>query len=117
PTVMAGIGALVAPTQEEADYLFTTNQLMSVRIRTGQSAPLDPPVQDLSTVLPPQLLQIADDVMGINAIGPPEQVAGQMQEFATEHDLDELIVTTYVYDPGLRRRSFELLAGAWGMSG
>ncbi|HLS14253.1 MAG TPA: MsnO8 family LLM class oxidoreductase [Beutenbergiaceae bacterium] len=115
PRVMAGIGALVAPTQEEADYLFTTYQLMSVRIRTGQAAPLDAPVQDLSTVLPPQLVQIADEVMGINAVGPPQKVAGQLQDFADEHDLDELIVTTYTHDPELRRRSFQLLAQEWGL--
>lgn len=116
PTVMAGIGALVAPTKEEAEYLFSTYKLMSVRIRTGQSAPLDPPVADLSTVLPPQLLQIADDVMGINAVGTPEQVVTQMQDFADEHDLDELIVTTYAHDPELRRRSFRLLAREWGLA-
>src|SRR5690625_3352540 len=116
PTVMAGAGALVAPTEDEARYLFTTNQLMSVRIRTGQSAPLDPPVQDLAAVLPPQLLQVAQDVMGINAVGTPEQVATRLQEFADEHDLDELIITTYVYDPQLRRRSFQLLAAEWGLS-
>ena len=116
PTVMAGIGALVAPTQEEADFLFSTYKLMSVRIRTGQVAPLDPPVADLSTALPPELLAVADDVMGLNAVGTPEQVATQLQEFADEHDLDELIITTYTHDPELRRRSFRLLAQEWGLT-
>lgn len=115
PTVMAGAVALVAPTKEEAEYLFTTYQLMSVRIRTGQSAPLDPPVADLSAVLPPQLAQVADDVMGVTAVGTPKSVADQLQIFADEHQIDELIVTTYVYDAELRRRSFALLAQEWGL--
>lgn len=115
PTVMAGAGVLVAPTQEEADYLFTTNQLMGVRIRTGQSAPLDPPVRDLADVLPPQLVAVAQERMGVQAVGTPDTVVAKLQAFADEHQLDELIIATYTYDPELRRRSFALLADAWGM--
>jgi luciferase family oxidoreductase group 1 len=38
PTVMAGINVVAAPTQAEAEHLFTTAQLMAARIRTGQPA-------------------------------------------------------------------------------
>ncbi len=117
PRVMAGAVVLVAPTQEEAEYLFTTYKLMSLRIATGQSAPLDPPVDDLSKAVSPQVLQLADrTMMGIQAVGTPEQVATRLQEFADEHRLDELIITTYAYDPQLRRRSFRLLAAEWGLT-
>jgi len=117
PTVMAGAVALVAPTQEEAEYLFTTNRLMSVRIRTGQPAPLDPPGHDLAEVLPPRLVDAARETMGVHAVGTPEVVADELAAFAEEHDLDELIIATYTYDPELRRRSFRLLAEAWGLGG
>ncbi len=113
PTVMAGIVALVAPTQEEAEFLFTTQQLMAVRIRTGQVAPLDPPVQDISEVLPPTLVPMADDVMGVHAVGDPQRVVAEMQTFVDEYELDEVIVATYTHDPELRRRSMGLLAEHW----
>lgn len=115
PTTMAGVNVLVAPTQEEADHLFTTAQLMAIRIRTGQRAPLDPPVADLSAVVPEQLLPIARSHHAVRAVGTPEVVAEQLAQFAGEHDLDELILVTYAYDPQLRRRSFRLLADAWGL--
>jgi luciferase family oxidoreductase group 1 len=117
PTVMAGAVALAAPTQEEADHLFTTNQLMSIRIRTGQAAPLDPPVRDLHDVLPPHLVAAAQESMGVSAVGTPDVVAEKLQAFVDEHELDELILTTYTYDPELRRRSFRLVAEAWGQTG
>ena len=116
PTVMAGVSVLVAPTQEEAEYLYTTSQLMTVRIRTGQSAPLDPPTRDLAGMLSPELLQIAGTPVGpARAVGSPESVVATLDAFVAEHAIDELIVATYTHDPELRRRSFRLLADAWGM--
>jgi len=116
PTVMAGVNVLVAPTQEEAEHLFTTSQLMAVRIRTGQPAPLDPPVADLAQALPEPLLAIAGRSRGRGrAVGDPAHVVAELERFVTTYDLDELIVTTYTHDPALRVRSMELLAQSWGL--
>ena len=115
PTTMAGVNVLVAPTQEEADFLFTSAQLMAIRIRSGQPAPIDPPVQDLSEVVPAQLMPLAQAHQAVRMVGTPDVVVERLEEFAAEHELDELIVTTYTYDPQMRRRSFRLLAEAWGM--
>lgn len=115
PTTMAGVNVLVAPTQEEADHLFTSAQLMAIRIRSGQPAPVDPPVDDLADVVPTQLLGLAQAHQAARAVGTPETVVERLEAFATEHDLDELVVTTYTYDPELRRRSYRLLAEAWGL--
>ena len=115
PTTMAGVNVLVAPTQEEADFLFTSAQLMAIRIRSGQPAPIDPPVQDLSEVVPAQLMPLAQAHQAVRMVGTPDVVVERLEEFAAEHELDELIVTTYTYDPQMRRRSYRLLAEAWGM--
>ncbi|GAA1181202.1 LLM class flavin-dependent oxidoreductase [Ornithinimicrobium humiphilum] len=116
PTTMAGVNVLVAPTQEEADFLFTSAQLMAVRIRSGQPAPIDPPVADLAEVVPTQLQPLAHAHQAVRAVGTPDVVAERLEAFAADHELDELVVTTYTYDPELRRRSFRLLAEAWGMA-
>ena len=116
PTVMAGINVLVAPSEAEAHYLFTTAQQMVAAIRTGGSAPLAPPVDDLSTVVPEGLLPMISEFHSVKAVGEPAQVVSGLEEFATAYDLDELIITTYTHDPALRQRSFELLADAWGIT-
>ncbi|MGO0575198.1 LLM class flavin-dependent oxidoreductase [Ornithinimicrobium panacihumi] len=115
PTTMAGVNVLVAPSQEEADHLFTTAQLMAIRIRSGQPAPLDPPVESLAAVVPAELLPMAQAHQAVRAVGTPEVVVERLEEFVAEHELDELIVTTYTFDPELRRRSYRLLAEAWGL--
>ncbi|USQ77310.1 LLM class flavin-dependent oxidoreductase [Ornithinimicrobium cryptoxanthini] len=116
PTVMAGINVLVAPSEAEAHYLFTTAQQMVAAIRTGGSAPLAPPVDDLSTVVPEGLLSMIQEFHSVKAVGDPSQVVPQLKEFAAAYELDELIVTTYTHDPAMRQRSFELLADAWGVT-
>lgn len=115
PTVMAGINVVAAPTTAEAQRLFTTAQLMAVRIRTGQPGPLDPPVDNLADVLPEQYLSIADAHHSVRAVGTPQEVVAHLDGFVAAHEVDELVVTTYAYDPVLRRRSYALLAQAWGM--
>lgn len=115
-TVMAGVNVLVAPTREDAQHLFTTAQLMAARIRTGQPGPLDPPVEDLANVLSPAALAVIRDHQAVRAVGDPDHVVRRLEEFVAGLDLDELIVTTYTFDPAMRRRSFDLLARAWGMT-
>lgn len=114
PTVMAGMNVLVAPTRQEAEHLFTSTQLLRVRLRTGQVAPLDPPVSSLADVLPPGLVEIAGKPTSYaNAVGTPDEVVARIEAFVAEHELDEVIVATYVHDPALRRRSVRMLAEAW----
>lgn len=117
PTVMAGVSVLVAPDRAEAEFLHSTTRLLGARIRAGRPAPLDPPVEDLASVLPQELLDVAGQgPMGVQAVGEPAEVVASLESFAAEHEVDELVVATYTYDPGLRRRSFALLAEAWGLA-
>ncbi len=114
PHTMAGVNVLVAPSQQEADYLFTTSQLMRVRIRTGQLAPLDPPVDDLGEVVHESARYLLGDASGpATMVGTPDAVVAKLEAFVEHTGVDELIVTTYTHDPALRIRSFELLADAW----
>ena len=115
PYVMAGVNALVAPTTEEAEHLFTTSQQMAAAIRSGRPQALQPPVEDLTRVVPEELLRMADG-HGVRTVGDPTQVTDQLQAFVDEYALDEVITTTYTFDPAMRVRSAELLADAWGLT-
>ena len=114
PRVMAGVTVLAAESQTEAERLFTTSQLLRFRIRTGQGAPLDPPVDDLTSVLPDAALPYAGRTEGVaTMVGTPERVVAQLERFVDAHQLDEIIVATYTHDPRRRQESYELLADAW----
>lgn len=118
PTVMAGANVIIADTQAEAERLFTTSQQMRVHLRTGQLGPLLPPVDDLSTVIPEAALQFAgrpDE--RATFVGTAQTVHDRLSEFVEEHSLDEVIVTTYTFDPQHRRESYDALAQVWGLPG
>jgi hypothetical protein len=40
-----------------------------------------------------------------------------LSQFVDRTGVDELLVVTYAHDPAARRRSYELLADAWGING
>lgn len=115
PYVMAGINVLAAPTLEEAEFLRTSSMAMAAQIRSGNPGPLLPPDSSLLERLDPRVGQVIESMQSVRAVGTPEQVADGIQSFVDEHGLDEVITTSYVWDPALRRRSYDLLADAWGL--
>ncbi|MEU6813696.1 LLM class flavin-dependent oxidoreductase [Streptomyces sp. NPDC046860] len=117
PYAMAGVNVLVAPTDDEAHHLFTTAQQMVAGIYTGRRGPLRPPVRDLETVIGPQAARFADDFQQVRAVGSPGTVVAELEALVADLEADELIITTYTYDPAHRARSFTLLAEAWGLDG
>ncbi len=116
PYVMAGINVCCAPTDDEAALLATTARALAARIRTGRQAPLEPPNPERVKALPPEVAQVVEAHQAVRAFGSPDRVVAEMQAFVDRYDLDELIMATYIWDPELRRRSFDLVAQAWGLT-
>ncbi|MFG3096388.1 LLM class flavin-dependent oxidoreductase [Streptomyces sp. NPDC048202] len=115
PYAMVGVNVLVAPTDDEARFLFTTAQQMAAGIYSGRRGPLPPPVEDLAAVLSPEVARFVDDFQQVRAVGSPETVVAELAAIVADLEADELIITTYTHDPAHRARSFTLLAGAWGL--
>ena len=112
PYVMAGINVVVAPTDEEAQRIWTTAQQMLLDMQTGKQRLLQPPVdpEELGTE---QDRARIESMFSIKAVGSPETVRKKLEEFAERSGADELIVVTYAYDPEDRKRSMEMLADLW----
>ncbi len=50
-------------------------------------------------------------------LGTGESVRDQLEQVAREYGAEEVIVVTITHDHGARRRSYELLAEAFGLRG
>ena len=57
-----------------------------------------------------QLRQIA-------IVGDADNVSTELRNIATAYDVNELVILTWTYEQTDRRRSYELLAGAFNLSG
>ena len=113
PYVMAGINVVVAPTDDEAQRIWTTTQqFLGDLQKTGNTRLLQPPVdpEELGTE---QERAHMESMFSLKAVGSPETVRKKLEEFAEHSGADELIVVTYAYDPEDRKRSMRLLADLW----
>lgn len=114
PHTMVGVNVVVAPTDEEAERLFTTNLQQFLGIVTGQRMKTQPP-QDLEGRYPEHLMQQVQQTLSIRAVGSPSTVVSQLEAIVEATEADELIVTANYFDPDHRIRGIELLAEAWGL--
>lgn len=115
PHVSAVVNVMVAPTVEEARYLFTTAMAAAARIVGGRPAPLDEPTEDLAAwrALAPGREAVVESSMALSFVGTASDVARGLRELAARWGLEEVLVLTYAHDAAARRRSYGLLARAW----
>lgn len=115
PYVIAGVNAIVADTQEEADALLLTAKRRRVAALVGGGRTFTDAEADM--LLESQAGQQVLNMMRYSAVGTPDSVRGYMTDFAKLADADELIVAGQITDRTAWIRSFELLAQAMELPG
>jgi luciferase family oxidoreductase group 1 len=107
---------LCAPTDDEAQHLATSSRMTLSLLRRGQLIPVPPPEKAVE-FLAREGKPASDGLpAGRRAIiGSPEKVRTGIEELASEYGAEEVIVVTITHDHGARRRSYELLAEAFGL--
>ena len=111
PYAMAGLNVVVAATDAEARYLFTSSQQAFVNIRTGRPGKLPPPIDDIGPLVEGPAGAMLSQVLTHAVVGSPETARRGLAAFIERTGVDEVIVTSQVWDHAARVRSYELLAG------
>lgn len=112
PYALVGVNIVAAPTDEEARYLATSQQMSFANMFRGVRGLTQPPIDDIESYWSPQEKAQASQMLACSIVGGPETVRDGMQAFVERTDADELMVVSDVFDPVLRRRSFGLIAEA-----
>ncbi len=110
PHVMLGFNVFAADSDEEAHYRATSMQQAFVNLRSGRPARLPPPQAGYLQALGPQERALLDSVLSCSAIGAPDTVRRQLQEFIARTGADELMITSQIFDHAQRLRSYEITA-------
>lgn len=110
PCAMAGFNIIAADTDDEAEILATSMQQSFVRLRTGQPGLMPPPVPGYRESLPPNAAAMLDNVLSCTAIGAPEKVKMETRAFIERTKVDEIIITSSIYNHDARKRSLEIAA-------
>ena len=114
PHVMAAMNLFVADTQDEAEYLASSQLQAFVSLRTGKPGKLPPPVSDYRGSLPSQAQAMLAHIGQASATGTPQQAADTVRAFIDRTGADEIIFGGSMYDPQARNRSLELVMDALG---
>ena len=113
PHAILALAAVCADTDEEARHLARTMELTWARIRTGAFHPLPSPEDVLAHDFSAAELQAVEQYRQIAVVGDPETVRAELLRRAAAAGADEVMITTNVYDPAARLRSYELVAEAF----
>ncbi len=112
PYAMAGFNVFAADTAAEAELLASSQQQSFVALRTGNPRQLPPPVPGYRASLGAQGAAILDHVLSCSAIGTPDTVARGIAAFVERTGVDEVMVTSAIYDHAARKRSLSLTMAA-----
>jgi luciferase family oxidoreductase group 1 len=110
PYVMLGFNVFAADTDAEAHYRATSMQQAFINLRSGRPTKLKPPVEGYLDLLSPPERSMLDGVLSCSAIGAPDTVARQLQDFIARTGADELMLTSQIFEHKARLRSYEITA-------
>ena len=109
PYVMACVGAIAADTDEEANRLATSFKRLYLGIITGQREKLKAPVNPNEFHADPVQQAALQQMTAYSFIGGPEKVYKEMQKFLDETQVDELMITSPIFNHTARLHSYEII--------
>jgi luciferase family oxidoreductase group 1 len=116
PEALICVWALAAETEDEAWHLFQSRARWRMDREFGRLGPMLPPEEAQRPWSPAEEIALAR--LKANAlVGSAPQVADKLHALAHKLGVEEVVVITWTHDPQAQRRSYELLAREFGLSG
>ena len=110
------VWGMMADTEAEAEYLFTSRAMWRLGrdrgVYTALPSPEEAAVHPFSEAEAARMARMRRTAI----YGTPAKVGTQLREMATALGVAEVAVLTTLHDPAARRRSYELLAAEFGLS-
>ncbi|EJE4551065.1 LLM class flavin-dependent oxidoreductase [Staphylococcus pseudintermedius] len=107
PYIIVCLNVIMADTDEEAQHLATTQSQIFASILRGRMNKMQPPTEDLSQLLSPREIAMAEARLQHSLIGNKASVNQQLDTFLQKHGwIDEIMAISYIYDTDLQHRSY-----------
>ena len=111
PYAMVACNVVVADSDAEAAYHFTSIQQRFLGMRKGVRGPLPRPVRNMDDLWNPAERDGVERMLAVSAVGSPTTVVQQLSRILAQTQANELIIAGAMHDHQARLRSYELLAG------
>ena len=109
PYVMVGATAMLADTDEQARYLYTTQQQHFLGVVRGNLS-FAPPVEDMDAIWTDSEKMHIERMTAEAIVGSPTTAQARIEDLVARTGADELIVMTEAWEHEDRLRSYELLS-------
>ncbi len=115
PQASVGVFVICAESEKCAEYLAASRDLSRLRQRTGHPMPFPPPEEALAYPYTEIERRFVEHSRRRQIVGTPDTVKPQLEALAGTYGVDEIVVLTITHDFAARKRSYALLAEAFGL--
>ena len=112
PYIMACVNAVLADTDDEAEYLSTSVKQFFMGVITGKRRLLQPPVKSMDDIWSIYEREAVEQMLGYSFIGSVKTVNNQMNDFIDRTQINEVMVTSHIFDREAKMKSYKLFAEA-----
>lgn len=117
PAVTACVFVVCADTAEEAEELALTQDLWLLNVEKGRSTKIPSPQETKEMSLTAEEMDRMEQNRKRAVIGTAPYVKKELHRLAELYHADEIMVITNIFDFEKKKRSFQLLASAFKLSG
>ena len=108
PYAMACVNVIAADTNEAAQYLATSAYQLVLGLIRNNRKPMAPPTHEMDLLWTPEERAAVKQMFYYSFIGSTNTLATALTEFAENTGIDELMITTHIFDVDAKLRSLEL---------
>ena len=112
PYVMACVNVVAADTDAAANRQATSLQQFFMGVITGRRQLLQPPVDNMEDLWSVYEKEAVNGMLGYAFIGGPEKIKREMQAFIEQTGINEVMVTSHLYNHEDKLKSYRIFAEA-----
>lgn len=113
PYVIVCINAVGAESQQQAEYLATTELQKFLSLGRGTEQLLPKPVEDISSIWSPAEAMRVRNQLRESIWGDQQIIRQRLEELVDRTGADEIMVNSWIHDPDIRIESHKIIASAW----
>ncbi|MFL1407437.1 LLM class flavin-dependent oxidoreductase [Marinobacter sp. M1N3S26] len=110
PHAMLCLPAAPADSLDEAHHLTTTSYQRILALFRGQPLWMKPPVESMDGLWSPAEEAGVRDFLALQLLGDADNIRQRLEQILATVEVDELMFTVDLYDPGRRRHALDILA-------
>jgi luciferase family oxidoreductase group 1 len=112
PYLMACVNVIAADTDEEAEFLSTSLIKVFVGLITNMRKPIQPPGELSEAYRVPEVRTLVNGMLACTFTGSRDTLEKKLSGFIAETGIDELMVSSNIFDLDAKLKSFTILKQA-----